>query len=1130
MLYDEPILQFRGLTIFKDFSDPRTYYYLPPEAPRIARSAENAGANGEGGDYAMRLVLWRADPNAPQPPGMEEGGGFLNLDTDLRVPEALRKAAEDEVRNRFGTDANLVPVPFTEGSVELVLLGATRDDAAGGAGAPQQFVRKVAGSTVPSLYGTQRAAFSTVLDRNGAALMRSVIEAGGATMALAIYHLTYAGIGPAYNLKITIDYERVYEHLDLRLNASVSAGNSKNKLVAKAGFHMLMEELKEKRAIKVEEVDPIPGENGRTPTNQEAINQIIANLMGSTWFKPTLASAATTAALTAPTGGTTPSPSPSTSPAPTPGPTPSPGPAPAGANATTPTPPAGSTPTPPAGTPPAAGPTPPASGPATAPTPQPSPPPAPARQAAVWTEDARPAGFPTDRGVEPFAPSASGDSETLTVRGDGATATVDGQPVAITGGRLVVPGVSAGSAAKQVVIRWPATPEQTDDFHVFFQFAKPANNNEVNTWAQNAPASDTRFHGSSQSRAASGAPGGIASLGPWLASLGSTDLRIVAYASNELDARDGPLNRALAERRAQVAAGLIAARGGGRPFNIVERRGIGYDPDTTGASGPDSLQEIPGNGTAPDGHGASSLPAHRVALIKGLVRAGRPASELRGNLSRAGSTAPPVVPPPHIEPPPPVPPKKEEKKDEDPMKLEASFEVNFEMIERQERITASYELSSRKARRQQVHPQGQLMLDAIDPKRYVLEADLAIDFFQKLAIAASTTAGWAEDGIHSIQVQLRYAPGAEPGSFQRSGEIVLNPQQPTGSWTTGVLRDGADPDGPVRYDYQYKVTVHYTPDVALGNQQGAVTSQGLPRADAEGWIASDARNLVIHPRDVTPAVTVNVSTGVMQFDLLNKVQLVLTYGPYRQNIELSPDHKDHRIVIRPDPELAGAALQTSGTLFYRDGAQVPLPLQSWQPQELVVVNEPRENLLRVRTILADPAGEYERVMVTLRYADGNRLVDESFELKAHAESRDWSVRLEDPAARAWRYEATLVKKSGDIDHLDWRDGSDELLVLGVRAVDVIPVQVNWLLVPPAGELLAVKIDLLYEDPANDLRWTRSELIRPGHTGSFDWAVPIRDPARRGYRYRVTEFPAAGAPREGAWIDASDQMLVLVPGG
>lgn len=67
----------------------------------------------------------------------------------------------------------------------------------------------------------------------------------------------------------------------------------------------------------------------------------------------------------------------------------------------------------------------------------------------------------------------------------------------------------------------------------------------------------------------------------------------------------------------------------------------------------------------------------------------------------------------------------------------------------------------------------------------------------------------------------------------------------------------------------------------------SMSSVGVPQADAEGWIRSDARNLVIHPRDITPAMTVNVASGIMHYDLLERVQLVLSYGPYQQNIALS---------------------------------------------------------------------------------------------------------------------------------------------------------------------------------------------------------------------------------------------------
>ncbi len=1162
MLYSDPILYFKGLTIFKDFSDERTCYFLPPEAPRIARSAEG----GEAGDYALRLVLFRPDPAAPPPQGMEAGGGFLNLDTDLHVTEELLNDVREEIRRKFGTDANLVPVPFMNGSVELVLLGVSRDEEG------QPFVREVAGSTVPSLYGTQRAAFSTVLDRNGAALMKAVLEEGGVTMALAIYHLTYAGIPPAYNLKITIDYQRVFDHLDLRVKAGVSAGNKTSSFVAKAGFHMLMEELKETKAIKVEEVDPVPGENGRTPTNQEMINEIIGNLMGSKWFKPTLSNAGSMTDLTGSAGG-------------------------GGAGAS-------GTGTSGSGT--ASG-----STPATAAPGQ--------HQNAGWKEDSKtPAQFPADRGIElPFQPAASGTQETLVIRGSGATAkagpradalepkTLEGnrlqlevaegatqhveikwpavagaagerqpakwtpaptegpaeqrgvdlqasasgtsetlvirgegatakvgpsasalQTVTLQGNRLAV-DVPAGET-RHVEITWPGGTGAEETFHLFFDYDRPQEgtsdfasyNNRRPNPLEPAPTlrgEQARFL--EESRPATTTRRGPDGLDEWLGTLQpGSDLTLDAHASYENDdsAAKRTSNQALSQRRLQVAQHLIGTR---FPMPNANARGHGDSKDNPGRIATLSNDQAPANSRG-------GRPQHRVVLIKGRKRGaaqtvvrgqlrrepagsgpGQPESILRGHLERTDGGQPPPA-------------------DKNATTVQASFEVNLEMIQQEERVLATYELSTRKARTHEIHPQGQLILDVIDPAKYIIAADGAIEFFQWLEVNASTTADWALDGIHSIQIQLRYAPNGA-GGFQRTNEIMLTPAQDKGSWKSGVLHENADDRLPVVYWYEYKVTVNYTQDVALGSQQGAVSSVGNPKADPDGWIRSDARNLVIHPRDITPAMTVNVATGVMQYDLLARAQLALTYGPYRQNLELSAETPEHRLVIRPEPELQSAPLRTEGMLFYKDRAQVPLPPQEWKPQELVVINEPRENILRVRVILADPADEYERVAVRLRYEHGDRVVEQLLELKDHAEIKEWAVRLEDPNQRNWRYQATLIKNSGDIDNIPWTDGKNEQLILGVQAVDVIPVEITWLLVPPAADLMAVKIDLLYEDAPNEVRWDRSELIRQGHTGMFTWSIPIKDASHRNYRYRVTEFRASGQ-RQGPWLESDEEKLVLLP--
>jgi hypothetical protein len=109
----------------------------------------------------------------------------------------------------------------------------------------------------------------------------------------------------------------------------------------------------------------------------------------------------------------------------------------------------------------------------------------------------------------------------------------------------------------------------------------------------------------------------------------------------------------------------------------------------------------------------------------------------------------------------------------------------------------------------------------------------------------------------------------------------------------------------------------------------------------------------------------------------------------------------------------------------------------------------------------------------------------------------------------------------------WTDGKDDLLILGMKAADVLQVQVAWLIPLPVGDLIAAKVDLEYVDRDNQLTWTKSELIRQGHPGTFTWAVPIKDASKRDFRYKVTEFRATGQ-KELPWQPWSDLLLVLTP--
>ena len=82
---------------------------------------------------------------------MENGGGFLNLDTDLHVTDAVLEAVKQEIRKqvRHRSEPRSGALPRRLG--RAALLGVNRDEPG------QPFCTKVAGTTVSALYGTERA-------------------------------------------------------------------------------------------------------------------------------------------------------------------------------------------------------------------------------------------------------------------------------------------------------------------------------------------------------------------------------------------------------------------------------------------------------------------------------------------------------------------------------------------------------------------------------------------------------------------------------------------------------------------------------------------------------------------------------------------------------------------------------------------------------------------------------------------------------------------------------------------------------------------------------------------------------------------------------------------------------------
>lgn len=284
LLLDSKQREIDGITVFPDHADPMQYYYLPL-APHLTTVKDPAAGNAEVPQFS--LIRFR---------GQAGTGGFLNFDVNIGASDDQLDEIKRQIQNeeRLRDLPRLAPVTTVSGTVKLLMLGKqSGDDAADGtkastsaaapapADAGPQFVLKMDHSATPSLYGNNQAAFSIKLDAAGVTVVEKSLD--GEILPIAVvYSLDYLGLRPAYSVRLSIDWNRVQNHMDETysggfLFSSVDISNSIDKLV-------------EDRVI-VLEADTFVTEDDEnkdiTGRRDAAMNQVRA-MITETFFEPTL--------------------------------------------------------------------------------------------------------------------------------------------------------------------------------------------------------------------------------------------------------------------------------------------------------------------------------------------------------------------------------------------------------------------------------------------------------------------------------------------------------------------------------------------------------------------------------------------------------------------------------------------------------------------------------------------------------------------------------------------------------------------------------------------------------------------------------------------------------------------------
>jgi hypothetical protein len=205
---EPPFLVLDGYPVLPDHAEPLLWHVMPSRPALVLRD----------GHPGLDLTLY-ADNAAGS---AAVSGGILGLAVDLAIPQDVLDSLPGRIQaaRRLTGTPRVVPVAFESGTVELAVLGRTSAPPTAGSAAPGGpfEVTFVAGGR-PTLAGTNEADFQLILDERAAEAIAACLDEG-AEPVLVTYVMSYAGLRPAYDITLAVDWTKIYHFLQSRMTAN----------------------------------------------------------------------------------------------------------------------------------------------------------------------------------------------------------------------------------------------------------------------------------------------------------------------------------------------------------------------------------------------------------------------------------------------------------------------------------------------------------------------------------------------------------------------------------------------------------------------------------------------------------------------------------------------------------------------------------------------------------------------------------------------------------------------------------------------------------------------------------------------------------------------------------------------
>jgi hypothetical protein len=378
------------------------------------------------------------------------------------------------------------------------------------------------------------------------------------------------------------------------------------------------------------------------------------------------------------------------------------------------------------------------------------------------------------------------------------------------------------------------------------------------------------------------------------------------------------------------------------------------------------------------------------------------------------------------------------------------------------------------------------------------------EMWREVAMRVSTTADFAAGDVAAINVQVAYGgmtAAGEPATDAEVWSFVLDKQTPVQE-----RRQWFDPDagGGVLYRYE----AFYAPG-RLPSELSPVTSP---------WQRHEGLTLVVDPSSLVERRAVEFQLGA-NYPLPTLPQAVCSVR--YEDPELDYVHTDTEVLSSAKPSARVEFWRrTSGSKAAAYELHFPgrsdLDETGSTPSDLVLVTDPRPNVVDVMAAVAGDRADVETVIVDLRYTDLAHGVRQAGRLVFGEDSltlpQEWSFAPHDPDRRRYWWSQTVVLKD-DLDPLvtGWVEEDRPTLAVGKRYAKRWEIRPE--VVGPSFASLGVerlRLKLRYQangGPANE-RIVDFRDVGRGET----WRLDLDDPSAREYTYEASYRLMSGFER------------------